>query len=48
MGRITQPDGEIDVATDEEGTTTSFFSCQVDDVSLFGDVTVGAASLTFG
>ncbi|MCC6848587.1 MAG: hypothetical protein IT294_08810 [Deltaproteobacteria bacterium] len=41
------PEGEIDVETDDEGTTTTFFSCQVDDVALFGDVTVGATTLTF-
>ncbi|MEB2286178.1 MAG: hypothetical protein B6D46_00150 [Polyangiaceae bacterium UTPRO1] len=41
------PDGEIDVETDEDGTTTSFYGCRVDDVSLFGDVTVGGGTLTF-
>lgn len=42
------PDGEIDVETDETGTTTTFFACEVDDVSLYGDVTVAATTLTFG
>jgi hypothetical protein len=41
------PEGEIDVETDETGTTTTFFGCQVDDVALYGDVTVDATTLTF-
>lgn len=40
------PDGELDVETDTDGTTTSFFSCRVDDVELNGDVTVGDTTLT--
>lgn len=42
------PDGTIDVESDEDGTTTTFFACQVDDVALYGDVIVGAGTLTFG
>lgn len=41
------PDGEIEVAVDDDGTTTTFFACQVDAVELFGDVIVGSALLTF-
>lgn len=40
------PDGEIDVETDTDGTTTSFFSCRVNDVELNGDVTVGDTTLS--
>jgi hypothetical protein len=41
------PDGEIDVDTDVDGTTTSFFGCQFQGVGLTGDVTVGTTLLTF-
>lgn len=42
------PDGTIDVETDpEDGTTTFYDTCQVDDVELSGDVTVADASLAF-
>jgi hypothetical protein len=42
------PSGEIDVETDTGGTTTSFFGCQFQGVDLYGDITVGAATLSFG
>jgi hypothetical protein len=41
------PDGEIDVDTDAEGTTTSFTACQFQGVVLYGDVAVGATTLSF-
>ncbi len=40
-------DGAIDVTTDTDGTTTSFDTCQVDDVELFGDIILGATTLSF-
>ncbi len=42
------PVGEIDVQIDDEGTTTTFFGCEVDDRALYGDVIVAATTLTFG
>ena len=41
------PDGTLEVAVDEDGTTTSFDTCQVDAVELFGDIVVEPALLTF-
>lgn len=41
------PTGEIEVDTDVDGTTTSFFGCQFQGVDLYGDVTVGATLLSF-
>jgi len=40
-------DGEIEVTTDADGTDTSFFACQVDQVELFGNIIVGPSLLTF-
>ena len=42
------PTGELEVDTDVDGTTTSFFGCQFQGVDLYGDVTVGATLLSFG
>lgn len=41
-------DGDVEVDTLEGETTTSFTTCQVGDVILYGDVTVGPDLLTFG
>jgi hypothetical protein len=41
------PEGELEVATDDDGTTTTFFGCQFGDVHLYGDITVGTTLLTF-
>jgi hypothetical protein len=41
------PDGEIDVDTDVDGTTTSFTACQFQGVDLYGDITVGPTTLSF-
>ncbi len=43
------PAGEILVDVDTVGVTiTSFFGCQVDDLSLYGDITVESGLMTFG
>lgn len=41
------PDGELEVAVDADGTTTTFFGCQVGAIELFGDVVVAPTLLTF-